>query len=375
MSISPHAYEEALRAQGGSEELLREIRKVDKACRNSKVTPIYTLGHLAFLSGVPYGRLRDIIFNTEQHYRSRTLRKKSGNGHRIIRMPDDQLKRVQRYILNNCLPVGRSSDLSYAYTTDIGILDAAKKHIGGRAVIKLDFSDFFGSISSNAVYKIFVRLGYPELLAFELALLCTCGGIVTLRSSANDKIYRVAGRRFLAQGAPTSGALSNRALQEFDEELETLKYSGYSVTRYADDITLSSIQQLSRSDCLTIIRKVDALSSTFQLSLNHRKTKILLNKSSYRILGLAVNDAGVGLSRPYKRSFQAEVYGISKAGLSKHAKFRGYSSDIEFIAHLWGHVAFARGIDPSWGQRMREELIRLNVPFLDVVGVLGAGQR
>lgn len=331
--------------------------------------PIYTLGHLAFLSGVPYGRLRSLMLDSDSAYSEHRMAKKSG-GFRVIRSPNDHLKMAQRFILDNCLPKGPSSDISYAYTTGRGTLGAATMHVGARAVIKLDFADFFHAISSVSVYRIFAELGYPELLAYEMALICTYGGKVELTSSESGKPYRLTRRRFLAQGSPTSGALSNLALKTLDESLLDLELSGYNVTRYADDIVISSTSPLTRRDCESIMSHVIALSAKHSLHMNTTKTKVLLNKTSYRILGLTVTSTGVGLTRPYKRRFEQELFGIRTRGLAAHAAFKGYATDIEYMAYLWGHVAYGKGIDHAWGQRMRERLRVLNVPFVDVVGLM-----
>lgn len=370
MSVSPHAHLDGLHMVGARQEFLRELRRVNIDCGNSNVTPIYTLGHLAFLSGVPYGHLRDMIRHTPSQYTEQKLAKKHGSGYRTIRVPGVALMKTQRFLLKSCLPAEPSSSISYAFTAGRGILGAAQMHVGARTVIKLDFSDFFGSISSKLVYRVFVRAGYPELLAFEMALLCTYGEPIEISSENDLKLpYRRIGRRCLPQGAPTSGAVSNFVLQDLDRSLRELEMSGFAVTRYADDITVSSANVLSRSDCQSVIATIASLGRPYGLSLNKNKTRILHNKNSYRILGLAVSSSGVGLSRPYKRKFESELFAIYKGGILKQSAFRGYRSEIDYIAYLWGHVAFAKGIDLAWGQAMSERLNSMNVPFVDTIKV------
>lgn len=374
MNVSSHAFTEGLFAAGGSPELLREIRRVNFDCNATGVTPLYTLGHLAFLSGVPHGVLRRMLLETKSQYAEQRLaKKKPGAGYRTIRIPSPALLKVQRYILEHCLPPGPSSPISYAYTRGRGIRDAAQRHVGARTVIKLDYSDFFTSIGSKPVYRVFESAGYPELLAFEMAMLSTYGTNIALNSEVNGtRPYKNVSRRFLAQGAPTSGALSNFALRTLDKDLSEFELSGFTLTRYADDITISSARSLAQKDVAAVIRNVAELSSAYRLTLNRNKTQILRNKDSFRILGLAVTSSGVGLTRPYKRRFETEIFVINKVGLSAQSIYKGYTSPMDYVAFLWGHVAFAKGIDPVWSQRMSERLESMGVPFIDAIGVFGS---
>jgi RNA-directed DNA polymerase len=237
----------------------------------------------------------------------------------------------------------------------------------------LDYSDFFSSIGSRPIYRVFESAGYPELLAFEMAMLCTYGTTIALNSEVNGtRPYKHVSRRFLAQGAPTSGALSNLALRTLDKDLSELELAGFTLTRYADDITISSARSLTQKEVGAVIGNVAELSSTYRLTLNRSKTQVLRNKDSFRILGLAVTSSGVGLTRPYKRRFETEIFGIKKVGLSNQSIYKGYTSPMDYVAFLWGHVAFAKGIDPIWSQRMSDRLESMGVPFIDAIGVFGS---
>ena len=368
MVVSSHAYISELRARGASTGLIRQVQRIDIDCSASGVLPIYTLGHLAFLARVPYKRLRSAIADTAAEYKEFSIAKKRGRGVRVIRVPSPDLKRVQQFILANCLP-RPASVISHAYTRGTGILDAAACHQGARSVIMLDLSRFFDSVDSVSIYHIFLNLGYPELLSLELSLLCTYGGHVGIEINGGKHPYVTQGRRFLPQGAPSSGMLSNLALEDLDLSMQQLFRDGFSVTRYADDITISTSEVLSRDECNALIRRVGELCRERGFSLNPSKTKVLLNKQSYRILGLSVSSNGVGLTRPYKRGFESEVRAISTHGLAAHAAHKGYQSQLDYIAHLWGHIAYAKGIDFYWSSRMEQQLVKEGVPYMNVVSV------
>lgn len=168
---SPHAYSRELANKGGSLALLKEIRQVDHLVFSADAVPIYSLTHLSIVARVPYEAARDVIFNHRAHYSARKLTKRSGQGFRRIHEPSPQLKSLHRAILHNCLPKRPTSDLAFAYESGRNTLAAARRHIGAKTVIQVDLSDFFGSISSSRIYSVFAELGYPKLLALEMAII------------------------------------------------------------------------------------------------------------------------------------------------------------------------------------------------------------
>jgi RNA-directed DNA polymerase len=361
-NVSPHAYAAELKRRGGSEELLAEVRRIDRECALSGVMPLYTLNHLATASNIPYPKVRDFVLNGNSRYEEIKIAKKNG-GARILQVPNGQLRALQKFILRHCIPALPSSPMSYAYTPALSVHHAALRHVGARSVLMLDFDNFFHRVSSQQVYRVFNSLGYPELLSYELAMLTTFGDRVVAGHEARP--YRTLGRRWLPQGAPTSGALSNYVLREFDLGLaQKLDSMGLVGTRYADDITISSHQQLSRKIYMQLIREIDVLSRNCGMRLNFSKTKILLGKSHYRILGLVVGPESVRLNGSYKKKFESDVYAIEKFGLEQRATLRGFSVEMEFIAYLWGHIAFAKGIEKTWASRMERRLRDGGVPFI-----------
>ena len=67
-------------------------------------------------------------------------------------------------------------------------------------------------------------------VSYILSLLCTYEG-------------------YLPQGAPTSPYLSNLILRDFDKKIQQICSSlNYTYTRYADDITISSNNKITKVD-------------------------------------------------------------------------------------------------------------------------------
>lgn len=363
-SISPHVYRHELFARSGSANLLQQIREVDRSCRESQVTPLYTLNHLAIVAGMPYEAARDAIFDHRSHYTSRKLAKKSGNGFRTIHEPSSALKSLQRAILHNCLPKNTKSLISFAFDSGSGTIHAARKHIGAKSMVHVDVRDFFGSIDSISTYSIFSGLGYPELLSLEMSLLTSVGHEVTLKGpDENGLTYEILKKGHLPQGASTSGRLSNLKCVILDGYLLDIanRYGGV-ITRYADDISFSAPVKLSRAEGHQVYLDIKAALKATGLSVNERKTRIIWSANEFRMLGLCVGEKSVWLNRNYKQSIRAHLHGLEIHGLANHADFRGYVSDLNFMDFIWGHYAYAAGVDKQFANEIRSRLLKAGVP-------------
>jgi RNA-directed DNA polymerase len=364
-TISPHAYSKELMLRGGSPELLRQIKLVDFECERHKVTSVYTLTHLCALAKVPYAVAREAIFDHRKHYKTRRLAKKSDkNKFRVIHEPSAPLRALQSAIYAKCLPDTLSSPVSFAFESSRNTLLAARQHVGAKAMIHVDVANFYQSISAKSIYRVFVGLGYPELLSFEMTLLTTVGHDSTLRDPKRvGPIYELHKEGFLPQGAATSGRLSNHVCSTVDIALNetAAKWQGV-VTRYADDINLSFSRPISRKDAALMLADLRASLDLLGMNFNSSKTQVIINANQFKMLGLCVGQDSVWLNRHYKSSVRAHLHGLEKYGLSDHAIFRGYKSDLHFMNFIWGHYAYSAGVEPVFGREIKARLAAAHVP-------------
>lgn len=104
---------------------------------------------------------------------------------------------------------------------------------GWSLVLKVDFHDFFTNIDEASVYKVFRGAGYAPLVSFELARICT-RKLDFVTPSGSIRAEKVPKRSYsisdyssgeelgrLAQGSPTSGALSNLVCRSLDAVFPT----------------------------------------------------------------------------------------------------------------------------------------------------------
>ncbi|AUI50476.1 hypothetical protein AC20117_06195 [Arthrobacter crystallopoietes] len=314
--------------------------------------------HLCVIARVSHEVARDVIFNHRVHYKSRRLAKRPGHGYRTIYEPSAPLKSLQRAILQNCLPKASLTDLSFAFETGRSTSGAARRHIGARSMIHVDIQDFFDSIRSRRVYSVFAQLGYPELLALEMAVIASVGHEVALRGE-NDKgfTYEFLEEGRLPQGASTSGKLSNLVCLRLDDLLLQIsdRWGGV-VTRYADDISFSTPRPLSRKECASIYFEIQDAVHRSGFQLNPRKTRILPRGNEFRMLGLCVGQKHVWLNKNYKSAIRAHLYGVEEFGISAHAISRGFDSDYEFMNFIWGHYAYCVDVDVTFARELRSRL-------------------
>ncbi|MEH0108823.1 reverse transcriptase family protein [Tersicoccus sp. MR15.9] len=319
--------------------------------------------HLCVISRVSYNAARDVIFDNSAHYTERKLAKRSG-GTRTIHEPSPHLKSLQAAIYRNCLSPVPVSPIAFAFEKGRNVASAARQHIGARSMIQLDVSNFYGSIGSQKVYSTFVAMGYPELLALETSLICSVEHRVVLRGPAEDGyVYEPLDWGVLPQGSSTSGKLSNLVCRDLDKVLQDVALrEGASVTRYADDISFSMPRPMSRKKSERLLLELRQVLLSFDFAPNNKKTRVIPSAKEFKMLGLQIGQNKVWLDRRYKARIQGHLHGLRKFGLRDHSSSRGFGSDFEFCAHIWGHYAYCFDVDPDFAASLRVALIDAGVP-------------
>ena len=174
----------------------------------------------ANLLGVKEEVLKEILKDISGHYREFWIGKRKG-GYRMISAPDKELKAIQDTINHRVLSFVNIHPAATGFRCKMSISDNVRPHLGKPYVLKTDIHDFFGSVRSPRIRKMFEDMGYPPKIARVLAALCCV-------------------HRCLPQGASTSPALSNIISYEMDKKLAALATEYNLVyTRYADDLTFS----------------------------------------------------------------------------------------------------------------------------------------
>ena len=244
--------------------------------------------------GISAKTLYAVSNNLGKHYRKTKLPKKNG-GFRNLSVPDEVLKSIQKQIAEVLLIHSPTSRYAKAYRFGSSTLRNAKHHVGKQVVLKLDILHFFDSIRYSTVKdRVFPEEIYAEPLRILLTMLC---------------YYKDA----LPQGAPSSPAITNIILYEFDEQIGLwCRERGIAYTRYCDDMTFSG-----NFDPAGVIRFVRLELKKMGFLLNEQKTRIQRPGQQQTVTGIVVNEK-LSIPADYRRKLRQELYYCRKFGIQEH---------------------------------------------------------
>jgi retron-type reverse transcriptase len=276
--------------------------------------------------GIPIRTLYALSNSLCRHYREKSIPKKNGTGSRVLSIPDEALKAVQTAILEKLLVYEPVSVYAKAYKPGVSVIHNAAPHVGRREMVKLDIYRFFDSISySDVKDRAFPKERYSEKIRILLAMLCY----------HNDS---------LPQGAPTSPAISNIIMREFDETVgEWCRLRGVAYTRYCDDMTFSG----ESLDGKEITEFIASELGKMHLVLNLGKTRMLGSGQRHSVTGVVVNRR-MNTNRAYKRRLRQTIYYCTVRGVEDHLSRIGSDESPErFLSSLLGSVNYILSVEPD----------------------------
>lgn len=325
---------------------------------NPRLTPVLTLRHLSELTDTPYGYLRRVVARKLGQYRHISLRKRvpGRSRYRMISIPPHRLMDVQRWIAQNILRYIEPSSASFAYHPGSNPFFAAEGHCGCNWLLKIDIEDFFHTITEGRISALFFRLGYPRLLAFELARLTTMlidSPALTRQPARWSAIpyYHSILEGVLPQGAPTSPMLSNLVMRSLDDRLIALSARhDMHYTRYADDLAFSCRIRCGRDHIERFKRQVLTELSHEGFRPNLRKTVIRGPGTRRIVLGILVDGPAPKLPREFKDMLKFHLHYLASPnfGPSKHAE--RLKTSISTLHHrVRGLIGWATSVEPDYG--------------------------
>jgi hypothetical protein len=180
----------------------------------------------------------------------------------------------------------------------------------GKTRMSLTHKDNLNNIKSISLSK--------QNIANMIASLC-CTEIQVERKNIDGEWEKVF-RKVLPQGAPTSPVLSNVICQRLDYLLSAVaKRFGLKYSRYADDMTFSSMQNVYQpdSDFIKELRRIVA-----EQGFHIKESKTRLQKEGYRqeVTGLLVNQK-VNVSKRYIKQLRMWLYYWENYGYEKAQSF------------------------------------------------------
>ncbi|MGN7511699.1 retron St85 family RNA-directed DNA polymerase [Aeromonas salmonicida] len=285
---------------------------------------------------IDYFQIKKFSSSAPKMYKVYTIPKRR-SGHRVIAHPSRELKKYQRVLLSlfeNKLPIHHAA---FAYRKGISIRDNANMHKNNAYLLKMDFYNFFNSITPDIFWsemdKIHVKISKRDRAIIN--------GLVFWNPSKKK-----GGKLLLSVGAPTSPIISNFIMSDFDTAIyEICKKSDITYTRYADDLTFSSNKKMVLFDIPLVIKKILSIVFNGELIINEQKTVFSSKAHNRHVTGVTItNDQNLSIGRERKKYIYHLLHQFSLGKLNEHD-----------ILHLGGLFSFACHIDHSFAFRANKK--------------------
>ena len=263
-----------------------------------------------------------------RRYNSYEIPKRT-SGTRKIAQPTRKLKDYQRIIVsifeNNFL----IHDCCMAYMKGKDIKTNALIHSGNTFFLKMDFTDFFNSITPKLFFEGCERqkidLNWVDKETLE-KILFWC-----------EKKYSK--ELALSIGAPSSPFISNFVMYSFDEALNGYcKNNGITYTRYADDLTFSTNTSGILFSVPDIVRGTLLRFYGTKIKINQFKTAFPSKKHNRHVTGLTItNDNTISIGREKKRYIKHLVHNFIEERIT-----------LEDLSYLRGYLGFIKYVEPNF---------------------------
>lgn len=366
-----HLFQQASALLGAEKANL--LRQYAQKLRRENLPVIFSLRHLSKVTNVDYSVLRATVERRREsaNYHMFAVKKRSG-GRRFIHAVSEPLFTVQQFINAEILQKLDSHPASFAFHRQGGIQKCAAMHCGARWMFQYDLQNFFYDVNEVDAFHIFKNIGYRPLLAFELARICTTTrlpkqlkgllrpAIEGIRKTYDFYFDRFGATGVLPQGAPTSPMLSNLSARILDEKLtEYADQHGFIYTRYADDITLSTVDLHATLSVGNIHRSVTGIIRRSRFKVNDKKTRVAGPGSKKLVLGLLVDGDRPRISKETYKRIDRHLHATLKYGLAEVAAHEKFDSPYGFYNHLAGLISFVKDVDRERWSEFNERFSRV----------------
>ena len=326
--------------------------------------------------------------NSKNRYKTFKIKKKNG-GTRTIHAPKPELKILLRCINLILQSVYTVHENAYGFVEEKSVVDNAKLHCNSNYVFNIDLKDFFPSVEIGRVLN---RLSFPpfnlkkengnEKIGNYIAWLA-CENILVERELNGEIIKTV--KRVLPQGSPISPILTNIICERLDRRLTGLANRfGVRYSRYADDITFSSMHNVYQKDG-EFRKEMERIISEQYFTINQSKVRLQKSIVRQEVTGITVNKH-VNVSQKYIKQLRMwlyywESYGTDK-GLSlflqSYVKDKSHVKKVvptpEFMEAVIGgklnYLSMVKGTENSTYLKLKERFDKLSSNYVDVENIL-----
>jgi RNA-directed DNA polymerase len=301
--------------------------------------------------------------NTSSRYRHFKIKKKSGGFRQITAPRNKSFKIILHYVNEIFKAIYVPSDYAMGFTEGRSVVQNADKHKGQNYILNIDLKDFFPSIEQPRVWK---RLQLKPF-EFPVKIASLLAGLCSMRIKRNDGSFTYV----LPQGAPTSPIITNMICDSLDHFLAGLaKRFGLRYSRYADDITFSSMHNVYQPDSAFFI-ELHRIINAQGFTINEKKTRLQKLGSRQEVTGIVVSNK-LNVTQKYVRDIRNilyiwDRYGISIAFSKFFPKYKAEKGHVkkgnpDLVSVLDGKLMYlkmVKGEDDSVYQRLYSKFRKL----------------
>ena len=249
--------------------------------------------------------------NLFHRYKQFKIKKKTGGFRKITAPNNKSFMLILRYLNEIFKAIYTPSDYAMGFTDGKSVVDNAKIHKAQNYIFNIDLKDFFPSIEQPRVWK---RLqiepfNFPTPIANILAGLCSMKETRTLDDGTKKDFY------VLPQGAPTSPIITNMICDKLDRRLAGLaKRFNVNYTRYADDITFSSMHNVYQNNG-EFIKELHRIITDQGFTINDKKTRLQKLGARQEVTGIIISKK-LNVTQKYVRDIRNILYMWDRYGYS-----------------------------------------------------------
>lgn len=268
-------------------------------------------------------------------YKKYKIPKRNSNELRLIAQPSKEAKFIQRIIVTELREILPVHSAAQAYEKKSSILKNAQHHNGSRYLLKMDFKNFFPSITPELFFLISEDCG----INFKEVDRTFLEHALFFRSTRRGKLR-------LSIGAPSSPFISNFVMNQFDSEITNkCTQEGISYTRYADDLTFSTTTKSILFEIPDFVKDLLIKKCHRKLIINSKKTIFSSKAHNRHTTGIVLtNDNKLSIGRKRKR----EIYSLINS-------FRFGTLDEKSTQRLKGLISHAHHIEPNFIPRIKSK--------------------
>ena len=289
--------------------------------------PIHKIESLAKSLGSTPSKLMSLTEHPHKYYRVIEKTKSNGGVRKCyaIKQPlKSTLRKLRRRILVEVI----YPDYIQGSIKGCSPKSNSQIHIGAKCLITLDIADFFPSINSDQVNRMF-RFFFH--FSEDVSTLLT--NLVTYQGK-------------LPQGSPVSSDIANLVLSWDGTEaklVEQFRTKGLRHSRYVDDISISSTRTLSNREKSEVIVMTNSFIKNQGFKLSHRKTRVSGVGKKKISTGLRIGKEKVNVCEDYVHSVYHEIKQLSSNESSNSEKA---------IASIRGKIHYIGQFDPKQANRL-----------------------